>query len=101
MQADFVKHGRMQQVRDAAHLLDGTVDEPAGFANRLRAFVRWLFVRLGHFEERSWRRSPVLAETIVQFARDAAALVVLRGNKAGGEAAQLAVEHFELLRAGQ
>ena len=41
----------------------------------------------------------VLAQTIVQFARNAAAFFVLRGNKAGGKPAQFAVQHFELLRA--
>ena len=44
------------------------------------------------------RSAEFLPQAVVQFARDAAALVVLRGDQVAGEGAQFAVQDFQLLR---
>ena len=97
MQTDFVEQRRMQKMRNAAHLLDGVIDERARVGGGLLLAVPPAASAERSRPTSSWPRQ-ILPQAIVQFASDAAALFILRRNQAAGEAAQLVVQHFELLR---
>ena len=67
----------MQQVRYCSHLLDGMIHHHIRFHQRL-FFCRGGLMWLDQSAQHHLRSGEVLAETVMQFARDSPALLVLR-----------------------
>src|SRR5262250_2257232 len=78
----------MHEVGNAADLLKRAIDDGGG---------GWTVARIDPFEDH-FGGGEILAETVVQIAGEAAALVVLGGDHAARETAKLVVECFELFR---
>src|ERR1700730_12602626 len=77
----------MQEVRHAAYLLDGPINDFAGLVGYL--LFRWRRVRPKRFAQDHLGHGKLLSQPIVQVARDAAPLLVLHRQQADRKPAQL------------
>ena len=85
MQPDLIQQRRMQKMRNAADLLDGVVHEFASIGCQVTAWRRLRRASCRHSFEHHFGGDQILAQPIVQFARDAPALFVLRRDQAGSK----------------
>src|SRR5215469_15704487 len=95
VQADFVEHWRMQEVRHAAHLLHCMINDGASL---FRSAASGRSVMRIEAVENHFRRRQILPQAVVKLTRNAAPLFVLRSDDAGGKAAKLGVQGFQLKR---
>ena len=84
-------------MRDAADLLNCVVNERADVGCRLLHRLRGPGLRDDSVSHH-FCRAELLAQPVVQFARDPATLFILRRDQIAGKAAQFAIQHFQLLR---
>ena len=96
-EADFIEQRRMQQMRHAADLLDGAIDQSAAFGGTLLLSTLRLMSGRTNAVQHHLCGGQILSQTVVKFARDAPAFFVLRGDQScwrGGAVPDSAI--FEL-----
>src|ERR1700730_18467997 len=87
----------MQEIRHAANLLQRAVNQSENVADCLFSRFRRLLLPKDSMQH-DLDHGEVLAQPIVQFSRNAPALLILRGNQADRETPQLTVQYFQLIR---
>ncbi len=85
-QTNFIQQRRMQKVRHGADLLNSAIHNIAGLSPR---FFRWFAGFLqDHFVQYHLGHGKFLPQTVMQIARDSAALLILHGHQTDGKTPQ-------------